>query len=146
MPEPKGLSRSGYWLCWAGTAIAFALLAFWPNIGLGFGNTAIALFAAAMLLVVPVLWVLRLRNAGRSTLWVLPIGVGLITLSMASCDMLAGRAGFDTGKVPDNATEQALQNAVFPELALIVGLAFLAVTLIIGMLPPKPVIITESQS
>lgn len=144
-PEPKGLSRSGYWLCWAGVAITFALLAFWPNIGLGFGNTALVVFAAFMPFVALALWVLRLRNAGRSPWWVLPVGLGLIAVSMTACDRLSIRAGSGSGKVPDNAARQALQNAVFPELLLIVGLALLAVTLVIGLLPTKPVTITESQ-
>jgi hypothetical protein len=145
LPEPKGLTRSGYWLCWAGLAVTFALLAFWPNIGLGIGGTAIAAFAAVVPFAVPVLWALRLRNAGWSSLWVLPIGIGLIAVSLISCDRLGRRAGYDPDKIPDNATEQALQNAVFPELVLVVGLAFLAVTLIIGLLPTQPATLTESS-
>lgn len=144
-PEPEGLTRSGYWLCWAGVAITFALLAFWPNVGLGFGRTALTLLATIMPFAVPVLWALRLKNAGRSVWWVLPIGVGLITLSTTACNRLARKAGYDPDNVPDNAIEQALQIAVFPKLALIVGLAFLAITLIIGLLPMKPVTTTESR-
>jgi hypothetical protein len=71
--------------------------------------------------------------------------MGLIAVSLISCNRLAMRAGYDPDKIPDNATEQALQNAVFPELVLVVGLAFLAVTLIIGLLPTQPATLTESS-
>jgi len=143
--EPEGLSRTDYWLCWAGAGIAFALLAFWPNIGLGFGNTAIVLLAVVLSLAVPVLWALRLRNAGRSAWWILPICLGLIAISMASCDSIAGRAGNDAGGIPNRTAGQVIRNFISPEMILVVGLAFLAVTLIIGLLPPKPVDTTEGQ-
>ncbi|HZH12063.1 MAG TPA: hypothetical protein VEZ24_17050 [Microvirga sp.] len=126
-------------------ASTFALLAFWPNIGFGIGNTAIIVLAVVMPLAVPVLWALRLRNAGRSAWWVLPIGMGLSALSTSACDGLTRQAWSGSGKIPDT-TGQAVQNAVLPELLLIVGLAFLAVTLIIGLLPTNPVTVTESQS
>jgi uncharacterized membrane protein YhaH (DUF805 family) len=144
-PEAKGLSRPAYWLGWLiliGVVAPFAALPLGSVLGLA-AMLPIAAFPVGVL----TLWVLRLRNAGWSSWWVLLMSMAIGALILVANErfmMLEATQG--PHRVSGFGTKETLQNAILPGLTRIVGLALVFATLIIGLLPTKSVSATKSQS
>lgn len=140
-----GISRPVYWISWAVISGLWLILVMASSTGSGSFALPIAIFMLLSPFAGIVLWLLRLKNAGRSAWWVMLILVSLPILIVPSCDMLAWQAGFNTSNIPDNATEQAIQDAVFPILALVFGTLLAGVTLVIGLLPARSASANEGE-
>lgn len=76
----------------------------------------------------------------------LPVLAVPIALALSSRDeLMRDEAKAGVHRIPEFGTEQTLQNAIFPELVMLVGSAFATATLIIGLPPTGLAGSTEGQ-
>jgi hypothetical protein len=141
-PRPAGgrlaLSPRGYVVGWA-LLVALAALPFataddpdWFGASLD-GLVIVGPVAA------PLLWGLRLADAGRSGWWAVLIVLVLGGVVLVISDIVARAAGLDPRRLADAAAQAAVWQAVMPTLAVIVVPVVAAATLVIGMLRmPRP--------